>query len=282
MIWLLENELFDNLDELKGEITRQGHQYISGRYPGFGAAIEWEGNFDFLEAIEETDEKFFIYGSLPFVKRLKCADVYAWCNLPQLKCSYYYPRLSKYLLNRECAFLPFGQLADASEWIFKTFGSNNETRIFMRPDSGFKQFTGQCYDLEYWDGFLRLSNIALQPEDLVLISNPKEIFKEYRVIIGPSNNNERQIPITVSRTHTLGKVDEAVCGLYETCDVLDFVYTVLDDICYEPDPMWVMDVCRDAYGELKVLEVNSMSCSGYYKCSMEAIVKAVADYIEAT
>lgn len=277
MIWLLENELFDNLDELKREIVEQGHKYITAKYVPFGGGIELEGS-------DVLPEQMFCYGSLQFIKTIQRMgegwrwhnhEFITWCDLPQFKCSYYYPRLSKYLLNRDCMFLPFGQLADAGDFIFDKFG----TKIFMRPDSGFKQFTGQIYSQEYWDGFLRVSNIALQPEDLVVISSPKEIFKEYRVIVGPSKDVERQKVITLSQTHSLGKLDErAPSSIFEYMDVAFYAQKVLDDICFEPDPFWVMDVCRDAFGQLKVLEVNSMSCSGYYKCDMSLIVKAVAEY----
>ncbi len=285
MIWLLEKEFFDNLSELKREITEQGHQYINAVRVPFTDEIQFEGSFDWEN--DKLDSPVVAYGSLHFARSCKTLNKYrknfadVWCNLPQFKCSYYYPRLSKYLLNRECMFLPFGQLADASDYLFEKFGSANGTKIFMRPDSGFKQFTGQVYDLKYWDGFLKLSNIALQPEDLVVISSPKEIFKEYRVIIGPSNDNESQRPITLCQTHCLGKLDEKiVSGVFEAQEVREFVKKVLDDVCFEPDPFWVMDVCRDAFGQLKVLEVNSMACSGYYKCDMGKIVGAVSDFLE--
>ncbi len=285
MIWLLEKEFFDNLSELKREITEQGHQYINAVRVPFTNTITPEKAIPLGDVVP--------YGSLHFVRSVAANKgvyeqgrdrrIHNWCNLPQFKCSYYYPRLSKYLLNRECAFLPFGQLADASDYIFQKFGSANGTKIFMRPDSGFKQFTGQVYDLQYWENFLRLSNIALQPEDLVVISSPKEIFKEYRCIIGPANDDRdrEQKVITLCQTHSCGKLDEQVIhSFYERTDIYKFVNKVLDDVCFEPDPFWVMDVCRDAFGELKVVEVNSMACSGYYKCNMKLIVEAVSDYLK--
>jgi hypothetical protein len=291
MIWLLEKEIFENLDTLKQAIVEQGHEYREANYVPFNGGLRCD---------KFPKGKCFAYGSLQFGNYLRQNSVInvryggnfnvslshnaeVFCNLPQFKCSYYYPRLSKYLLNRECMFLPFGQLADASDYIFRKFGSANGTKIFMRPDSGFKQFTGQVYDLQYWENFLRLSNIALQPEDLVVISSPKEIFKEYRCIIGPANDDRdrEQKVITLCQTHNCGKLDEQVIhSFYERTDIYKFVNKVLDDVCFEPDPFWVMDVCRDAFGELKVLEVNSMACSGYYKCDMGLIVKAVADYLK--
>jgi hypothetical protein len=290
MIWLLENELFDNLDEIKEAIVSEGHQYITAKYVPFGGAIEIQDklkssiNFEELETLD--DEQVFAYGSLQFIQAARWAKVRGlsvnhWCNLPQLRCSYYYPHLGKYLLNRECAFLPFGKLADSTEWIFKTFGSNNGTRIFMRPDSGFKEFTGQVYDIQYWDGFLRLSNIALKPEDLVVISSPKNILKEFRVVIGPTPDEERQRIVTLCRTHCEGKLSECENLLDWDCyRVVDFVHRVLSDVCFEPDPMWVMDVAMTDDLHFHVLEINSMSCSGYYKCDKRAIVRAVHNYLK--
>jgi hypothetical protein len=42
--------------------------------------------------------------------------------------------------------------------------------------------------------------------------------------------------------------------------------------------MWTLDIC-EADGQLKVLEIGSFSCSGFYACDPEAIVKAVHEVV---
>jgi hypothetical protein len=276
LTWLLDDKCFDeNLPELKEELTLQGIKYITGEYRPFGQPIEWSGQFDHIRDIDDNYDSnyYFAYGSLQFVKRLRSCDPFlqTWCNLEQLACNYYYPRLSKFLFNQDHAFLPYGELIDKEEWVFSTFGVNN--CVFMRPSSGFKEFTGQVYEKKYWKGMIELSNTQIQPEDLVVIAKPQYISAEYRVIIGPNG------PITCSMTHLdrklyVTKIDSFEKRLY------DYVSKVLDRITYEPDPMWVMDIACDYKDNLSVLEVNSMSCSGFYACDLSKIVGAIKEYFK--
>jgi hypothetical protein len=273
LTWLLDNRCFDeNLPELKERITAQGMRYVCGVYKPFGAGIEWDS--------KPTGEytKQFGYGSLQFIKALQspatCGLIDTFCNLPQFACNYYYPRLSKYLFNKDHAFLPYGELIDKEEWVFDTFGVND--CVFMRPNSGFKEFTGQVYEKKYWRGMIELSNTQIQPEDLVVVSSPKSIDAEYRVIVGPNGI------VTISGTHIGGKLEpraEEECCMIPYIE--DFVNDLLEEIDYQPDPFWVIDVASAGKYGLKILEVNSMSCSGFYKCDLSKIVGAIKDYFSS-
>lgn len=276
LTWLLDNACFDdNLPELKDEITKQDCQYIIGERVPFTHTIKLDKHL--------PDGPIFVYGSLQFVRSVALQSgtlegywerrsIHTMCRLGQFACNYYYPRLSKFLFNQDHAFLPYGELIDKEEWVFSTFGVNN--CVFMRPSSGFKEFTGQVYEKKYWKGMIELSNTQIQPEDLVVIAKPQSISAEYRVIIGPNG------PITCSMTHLdrklyVTKIDSFEKRLY------DYVSKVLDRITYEPDPMWVMDIACDYKDNLSVLEVNSMSCSGFYACDLSKIVGAIKDYFSS-
>lgn len=276
LTWLLDSKCFDeNLPELKDELTRQGVKYITGEYRPFGQPIEWNGNFNFTRDIVNNDTGYyFVYGSLQFAKRLQSVNPFlqTWCNLEQFACNYYYPRLSKFLFNQDHVFLPYGELIDKEEWIFSTFGVDN--CVFMRPSSGFKEFTGQVYEKKYWKGMIELSNTQIQPEDLVVIARPQNIPVEYRIIIGPNG------PITSSHTHTLNKLDSNTIIVEEEEWLFKYVRKVLDNITYEPDPFWVMDIVWDSKNQLSILEVNSMSCSGFYKCNLSKIVTSIKEYFK--
>jgi hypothetical protein len=270
--WILDERCFDdNLPELKDEITRQGCNYITGKTIPFGGYELHSSLFDLA----------FAYGSLQFCSKINrdlgknpnLLNTEVFCNLPQFACNYYYPRLSRYLFNQEHAFLPYGELIDKEEWVFKTFGIDD--CVFMRPSSGFKEFTGQVYEKRYWKGTIEVSNTQIQPEDLVVIAEPQLISAEYRIIIGPSG------PITSSLTHLSRKLYPKVTLEEEEQRLFSYVNKVLDKIDYWPDPFWVMDVVSDFEDNLSVLEVNSMSCSGFYKCDLSKIVKAIKDYFNA-
>lgn len=271
LTWLLDDKCFDeNLPELKDELTRQGIKYITGEYRPFGQPIEWNRQFEGNLEDEEYPTALFVYGSLQFAKRLiSNGNPGVWCNLNALSCQYYYPRLSRYLFNQDHAFLPYGELIDKEEWIFKTFGIDD--CVFMRPSSGFKEFSGQVYEKRYWKGMIEVSNTQIQPEDLVVISTPKNISAEYRVIIGPNG------PITSCMTHLDRKLYVDQTNYFEK-RLFKYISDVLDRVTYEPDPMFVVDIVTDYKDNLSILEVNSMSCSGFYKCDLSKIVKAIKDY----
>lgn len=276
LTWLLDSKCYDeNLPELKDELTRQGIKYITGEYSSFGEPIKWDGSFNLFGDIflNPNPRLYFVYGSLQFAKKMRCIGprVHTWCNLEQFGCNYYYPRLSKFLFNQEHAFLPYGELIDKEEWIFKTFGVDD--CVFMRPSSGFKEFTGQVYEKRYWKGMIELSNTQIQPEDLVVVATPQDIAAEYRVIIGPNG------PITSSMTHMNRKLYVAKIDLFEK-RIYNYISGVLDKIIYEPDPFWVMDIACDFKDNLSVLEVNSMSCSGFYACDLSKIVAAIKEYFK--
>lgn len=269
--WLLDDKCFDeNLPELKDEITRQGCKYINARIIPFGG----------YELDSREWEQAFVYGSLQFASRIK-RDIYdfddpvlyptqVFCNLEQFACNYYYPRLSKFLFNQDHAFLPYGELIDKEEWVFSTFGVNN--CVFMRPSSGFKEFTGQVYEKKYWKGMIELSNTQIQPEDLVVIARPENIDCEYRVIIGPNG------PITSSLTHIQRKLAVSPIQDGEEKCLFNYVNKVLEHIDYQPDPFFVMDIVWNYNNQLSILEVNSMSCSGLYKCDLSKVVGAIKEY----
>lgn len=132
--WILSPDTFgENLKQLKTEIIKQGHEYID---------IEKYFQFrvdDISELGDESNPTIF-YGSIESGQHiLRNSKVYpgVYCNLPQFKCSYYYPRLYKYLLNQHHVFLPFGLLKEKKEWLFAEFGQDRT--VFIRPTFFFIQ-----------------------------------------------------------------------------------------------------------------------------------------------
>jgi len=45
--------------------------------------------------------------------------------------------------------------------------------------------------------------------------------------------------------------------------------------CYQPDPIWVCDICETYTGILYLLEIGCFSCAGLYACDTDLIVEAV-------
>jgi hypothetical protein len=47
-------------------------------------------------------------------------------------------------------------------------------------------------------------------------------------------------------------------------------------IDYEPDPVWVMDVCKTSDGMYHLLEIGGFSFADLYACNMNDVVAAVS------
>jgi hypothetical protein len=45
---------------------------------------------------------------------------------------------------------------------------------------------------------------------------------------------------------------------------------------YQPDPVWIMDICRTAGGSIHLLEIGGFSFANLYACDKGAIVAAVS------
>jgi hypothetical protein len=45
---------------------------------------------------------------------------------------------------------------------------------------------------------------------------------------------------------------------------------------FQPDPVWVIDVCRTADGAYRVLEIGAFSFASLYACDKDAVVDGVS------
>ncbi len=258
--WLLQTDIFDeNLEPLISEIKRQGMELKIHKY------VPFYGDKTYLELFKPDDCVIF-YGSLNFAGQiLKQASwipgVYR--DLDKLKCSYYYPVFGDFLLNEDYIFLPFGDLKRRKRELFSYIF--NADKIFVRPDSGFKSFTGQAVSERDWDKEIDFFKThGIDDNELCLLSSPKKIVKEYRLVIV---NNE-----VVSGS--MYKKDWKNETGPVSPEVLDYAKKVLNTIDFKMEP-YTMDVAE--YGPyLSVIEINSFSCSGLYDCLLPQIVESVS------
>jgi hypothetical protein len=45
---------------------------------------------------------------------------------------------------------------------------------------------------------------------------------------------------------------------------------------YQPDPAWVLDICRTATGDYRLLEIGGFSFADLYACDKNDVVAAVS------
>lgn len=279
MIWILEQDIFEeNMGRLTDEIVYQGHKSVILS----DTSLSVLQNNKFCDQIpSQLDEPNIFYGSLQMADMvLHHTNWQVFRNLNNYKCSVYYPKLFKYLLNaRRCAFLPFKLLKVQKNWVLETFGSNNskgERCVFVRPNDGAKSFTGQVVWEDSWDRDIQLMSYYDVPDDhMCVAASPIKINKEYRFVVC----GDRVITGSLYKEKdTL--VSECIDAKHEA---FKFAQDVINETKWEPDPVWTLDVCDSEIAGipfLSVLEIGSFSCAGLYGCNMTDVVREVTKVCE--
>lgn len=271
--WLIEKYIFDeNLDTFKSVFNKYNVKYKVFEY------------FPFMDincsSLFKDDETVIFYGSLNLARELRKHAKWipgVWGNLHNLKCTTYYNHLGQFLLNDNYIMLPYGELLRNKEFLFKTIGVNG--CLFVRPDSGFKAFTGGViYESSYEADVKQLGFYDVDCSNIVIVSSPKNIYEEYRMIC-----IDKQIV-----TGCMYKLNRKE---HYSKDVPSEVFEYASKIAntWQPDNCFTVDVCRTDDG-YKLVEINSFSSSGFYSCDIEQIVvnankmalKEVEDYRNET
>jgi hypothetical protein len=265
--WLIDGDLFHGYrNELLAAIREQGHDAKLIRAPS--PPFRWEDvGCSYRETFPE-EACVVAHGDIELMTRIYRERRWvpgAFCTQENFFWSSYACHFGPHLLNRDYFLLPFSELDRCREFVFRTLG--REGRVFIRPDSPLKLFTGQVASRETFAADLEFMGFYEFPANsLVVVSSPQEILAEWRfvvaggkVVTGCQYRNAREIEL-------LPDYDPQALRLAET----------IVSKGYQPDPVWVMDICRIADGSYHLLEIGGFSFSDLYVCNMPAVVEAVS------
>ncbi len=257
--WLLEPEIFD--DESKPLIDTLAKHGIEYQIWPFGHMYQ-----DFKSKFK--DDCVVFHGSFQFANVIRRQTTWipgVYCNLAKFDCLYYYPRIGNYLLNWDYVMMPLGAVGTPNK-VRQLDQFTFFNKLFIRPSSGSKSFTGKLIERAALDKELRQFALRADPETLVVISKPQWIKREWRTVVA-----ENKV-ITASQ-YKLGV--QMIRSKDVPVEVIQYAQNVLDNVKYNPDPIWTLDICETDDGKLHVLEVGSFSCAGLYDCDPEVIVETV-------
>jgi hypothetical protein len=188
-------------------------------------------------------------------------------NTSQLECRYYYPRLGPRLLNREHTFLPFGCLEERKDDLFRWLGEAD--CIFLRPDSNRKPFSGQIIRKEQWNEDIGLASFyGVDPEVMVVVARPQVVRAEWRFFVCRGQ-------VVTGSCYRRGDQRVRKRADEKRMDVARNMLAFALSQGYDPDPVWVLDICEDGAGEYRILEVGGFSSAGLYACNTHLLVQAV-------
>ena len=144
---------------------------------------------------------------------------------------------------------------ELTEWI-KEFG--NGLGLFIKPNSGFKQFTGFTLTK---DNLRELDSLTIGLHDLIVIASAKTVIAEWRFwVINYKVNTYSGYSWTNQETECTEEVHE-------------FVLEVIKKIPYRQYTLDVGLVDYQGKIEPKVIELNSIYTSGTYKCDLDKLIK---------
>ncbi len=177
--WIIDEYLFDNnplyrkIPTVLGEL---GIKHYLSRY----VPLSDEQDYGPLLPAQPT----ILYGTVGFIK--KCPYPYnpgAYGYNQNRNCSIYLNHLpSEDMLNSDYVMIQFREFERNPQRFYDLFSTNE---LFIRPNSGDKVFAGRSINIanfEFEMKSLRFSSVV--DDTIVLISGAKEIFSEFRFIVG--------------------------------------------------------------------------------------------------
>lgn len=179
--------------------------------------------------------------------------------------TYYVSNYSKYLgeefLNENYIIMPLSNLANASEFTAELIGSFISNIAFIKPNSGFKSFTGDTVDYtEIGEHCRNLLKMGVSENELCIISTAKDI-KDF----------EFRFWIINGEIITHSAYSWADSGDYKDIKasnkMISYVENIIKDINI---PAYTIDICicKDYF---KVVEINNIYTSGTYNCNLEKL-----------
>lgn len=172
-----------------------------------------------------------------------------------------------YYLNSDGILITFSQLKNNKKYLIDLFGTDS---VFIRPNSGSKLFTGFILKNDTWD--YQVSSIeqltGTSNDSLILISSVKNIVLEARFIIVDKN---------VVAGSTYFKNSEK----YESPIYPHSLRKLADIVAQDnspPSPVYTCDIGILDDESVKIIELNSFNCAGWYAADIQSIISSVSEY----
>jgi hypothetical protein len=261
--WLFETDTFgeDCIAQLVEEVERQGMKYT------YSAKVPMRSGETYLDLFPANSCVVF-YGSLGFADQIRREASWkpgVFNNTNNFLWRSYAPHFKEFLLAQNFGTYKWGELIPNKNVIYDKFGMSTDT-IFMRPDSGEKPFSGKLINKEEFEKTLpKLGYEVIPDREIVIVSEPRNIELEWRFVIADRKvvTGSRYMPMWLRLTS-----EDRTANI--------FAQHVCDEVAWEPDRVWCLDICRTMAGNYYVVELNSFSCSGLYACNPKPIVENVS------
>jgi hypothetical protein len=265
--WIIDKSMKDEFRkvELMALIERLGYEAHLMQYIPFSRKEDIVLPYDINDCV-------IPYSTINLGKHLK-GYYGSYLNEDALKFNYYYSLIKlpyNFWVNGDFLMTTFFDFTENFEKYEKFFGTN---KLFIRPNSGSKLFTGLPIlgksDMEYQSNALRQLSGVLD-DSIIMVSTAKEIKEEFRFIIVGDE------VIDGSRYNLNGEHTEL--HFYTTA-----AWELANKVAKSPNKpteIFTCDIAEMGDGSIKIVELNSFNCAGWYHCDPEVIIKKVSEYVE--
>lgn len=222
--------------------------------------------------LDGRDSGVFVFGRIDTVMHLLAGRYrYQLWFGPKFDYSYLMGHLDS-LLNEVSMLLPVKSL-----YRMLMLEGDDEIDVFYRSNSAFKKLVGAVRSNGQLLVDLKESNLF--NEELIVLSEEKDIKDEYRLIIRAEHKEEEDAwvykIITSSHYMSSGNVitdgDELPESYYTK--VLD----ILDRSTFHPYPMFALDVTIDKDDKIKIIEANSLNTCNLYTCDIRKVIESILE-----
>lgn len=236
---------------------------------------------DFNEMTEALDEKrdcVVSVGSIwsnTVLKKMRPNWIGNWHDESLFTCRRYYSFWGQNITQKDYVMLPLAEIERRKDWVYDKVGIEDE--MFIRPDSGAKEFTGEVVSRSAFDAWLNRNKQYNTRDLLCVVAPPQRIDRELRLIIKDKkviSGSTYKIAKHVAQ-YALGPLEDR-----EMDKVVAFAEEVLAGESPPLPPVHVLDIAVQG-DRISVLEVGCFCCAGLYFNDRRAIAEAVSEAAEA-
>lgn len=204
-----------------------------------------------------------------------------WHDESLYDCTRYYSHWGPYVTQQEYVMLPFAELVRRKDWVYRNLGGGPDNKVFFRPNSGGKEFTGAAISRDAFDSWAKhvsgveYSHEAIKQDLLCVAARPLSLYKELRLVV----HNGKVVTGSTYRM-AMHQWMEPLDAAGEKAEVVSFAEDLLSKNLMKLPPVHVLDVAIQE-GGISVLEVGCFCCAGLYKCDRRKIAVAVSEAAES-
>lgn len=263
--WLIDGQLTkdSSYENLKQLIEQHGHECAEIKYIPFSRLSDYQKPFD-------NNDCVIVYGTIEFVRIFRSEYFGAFLNEKNLEWHNYYANSEfdkNHYLNNDFILTTFSEIKNRFDKYSQLF---NTSKLFIRPNSGAKLFTGLPLNLyNYYDKLNALEQLSgAVNSSLILVCKQKSILDESRFIIVGDE------VVAGSRYNINGIHKEDINYSKEALELANIVAKSSN----KPEEIFTCDVAMTNHGP-KIVELNSFSSAGWYACDANIIIDKVSSFV---